>query len=295
MQPRTCLLTGDAGFVGRHMKPALEAAGWAVTGLDVARGGGEDARDYFRAGLAHYDLVVHLAAVVGGRATIEGAPLSVAVDLSIDAEMFGWALRTRPGRIVYFSSSAAYPVRWQTARARVPLHEDMIDLVRVGNPDLTYGWAKLTGEVLASHVRAAGVPVTVLRPFSGYGPDQDLDYPFPSFIDRALRRADPFEVWGTGTQVRDWVHIDDVVAATLRCIDSDIDGPLNIGWGRATSFLDLAHLVTSVAGYSPRILTRPDAPAGVEYRVCNPTRLREVYQPTITLEQGIAQALEAGR
>jgi hypothetical protein len=51
--------------------------------------------------------VVHLAAIVGGRSTIEGAPLSVAVDLSLDAELFNWALRTRPGRIVYFSSSAA--------------------------------------------------------------------------------------------------------------------------------------------------------------------------------------------
>jgi nucleoside-diphosphate-sugar epimerase len=292
---KTALVTGDQGFVGRHMLRALEVAGWQVTGLDVKRSHWQDVRDVFRDTDASYDLVVHCAAVVGGRQMIERSPLALAVDLSIDAELFGWALRARPGRIVYFSSSAAYPIEYQLRGEWLSLHEDLIDLAHIRTPDLVYGWSKLTGEMLAVHARAVGIPVTVLRPFSGYGEDQDLDYPFPSFIDRAARRADPFEIWGDGTQVRDWVHIDDVVGATMACIAQGVDGPLNIGHGRPTSFLELAGLVTEAAGYRPALALHRGRPAGVAYRVADPTRMLEVYRPVIPLELGIAKALVAAR
>jgi nucleoside-diphosphate-sugar epimerase len=285
------LVTGHRGFVGRHMSAALERAGYAVTGIDLVDG--IDARDVFRFDDTHFDLVVHLAAVVGGRATIEGAPLRLAVDLAIDAELFGWALRTRPGRIVYYSSSAAYPTALQDpiGQAVGRLREDDINLAAIATPDLTYGWAKLTGEMLAAHAEAEGLRVHVLRPFSGYAGDQDECYPFPAFIARAARRADPFEVWGTGEQVRDFIHIDDVVAGTLAAIAADVPGPVNLCTGRGVSFNELAALVTTAAGYTPRVQHRLDAPVGVAYRVGDPTKLHTVYTPRITLEEGIARAL----
>jgi nucleoside-diphosphate-sugar epimerase len=296
---KRALVTGSEGFVGRHMRVALEAAGWSVSGLDIKRGPAEDVRDVFREDDYHYDLLVHCAAVVGGRELIEGNPLALAVNLEIDAAMFSWALRTKPGRVVYFSSSAAYPVGFQSAFQRVRLTEAHIDLTGpragVGMPDQLYGWSKLTGEVLAVHARRAGVPVTVLRPFSGYGADQDLDYPFPSFIDRAARRANPFDIWGDGSQVRDWIHISDIIGATMTCIDEGIDGPLNLGWGRPTSFLELAHLVATAAQIldSTVFKIHPEKPSGVAWRVCDPTEMLKVYRPKITLEEGIVQALAA--
>ena len=60
-----------------------------------------------------FDLIVHLAAIVGGRDTIENYPLAVGTDLSIDAEFFNWAVRTKQSKIIYFSSSAAYPIHFQ--------------------------------------------------------------------------------------------------------------------------------------------------------------------------------------
>ena len=96
------LVTGDAGFVGRYFHKALD--GHDITGIDIKNG--IDARKFFTTDETCFDLVVHLAAIVGGRATIEGEPLSVAVDLAIDSELFQWALRTKPGRIIYYSSSA---------------------------------------------------------------------------------------------------------------------------------------------------------------------------------------------
>ncbi len=222
--------------------------------------------------------------------TIEGNPLSVASDLAIDADMFQWALKTRPKHIVYFSSSAAYPIFLQKLAYQQKLREIDINLEHIRTPDFTYGWAKLSGEMLASYARAEGLKVTVLRPFSGYGSDQALDYPFPSFIERAKRKADPFEVWGRGTQVRDFVHIDDVVGATFAAVMNDVT-TMNICTGRPTSFIELAEMVMLQAGYLAPIKNNLDAPIGVEYRVGDPTGMLEVYEPEISLEEGIALAL----
>lgn len=294
---RTALVTGHRGFIGRHVERRLLDEGYRVFGCDVRDPvTPQDARDFFRSNHRSYDLVVHCAAVVGGRVTIDGAPLEVAVDLAIDAELFQWAVRAQPGRVVYFSSSAAYPITWQNGDEgeRYLLAEDLLNLGPnggAGMPDQTYGWAKLTGEVLARHVDEAGVPVHVFRPFSGYGVDQDTAYPFPAFIERARRRADPFDVWGDGEQVRDFIHVDDVVGAVMAAVERDVRGPVNLCTGRGTTFNELAGLVTAAAGYSPRLHHNRDAPVGVRYRVGDPTRMLEFYRPTVSLEEGVARAV----
>lgn len=300
------LVTGAAGFVGRHMTAALTAAGHDVDSIDLEPMAVDfdpagphrehvigDVREFFYCDTTRYDLVVHLAAVVGGRRQIEGQPLSLAVDLAIDADLFGWTMRTRPGKTVYFSSSAAYPTIMQGPGSRIALREDHIDLDMIQTPDAVYGWAKLTGEILARHARDAGLDVLVVRPFSGYGEDQALDYPFPAFIDRAQRQLNPFDVWGDGRQVRDLIHIDDVCAAVLAAVEQDIDGPVNLGTGQATSFNDLADIVTAAAGYSPSIRHLPAEPVGVQYRVADPSRMLSFYTPTVTLEDGVRRALHA--
>ena len=283
------LITGNAGFVGREFMKQLD--GHDITGIDIVNG--IDARDFFAKDDTKFDLVIHLAAIVGGRATIEGNPLKVATDLAIDSDMFQWALRTRPGRTVYYSSSAAYPTAYQTHTMKYILNENHIDLDSIMSPDLTYGWAKLTGETLAKYASNEGLRVHVLRPFSGYGEDQDLDYPFPSFIARGKRKDNPFEIWGTGEQVRDFIHIEDVVSATLEAVNQNIQGPVNLGCGRATSFNELAELVSTEVGYTPEIKHILGAPEGVSYRVCDPSKLLTFYTPKISLEEGIRRAIRS--
>jgi len=286
------LITGDAGFVGGYFHKALD--GHDIIGVDIKNGLSkwQDARYFFANDNTYFDLVVHLAAIVGGRATIEGEPLSVAVDLAIDSELFQWALRTKPGRIIYYSSSAAYPIKLQDYGSTHHLTESDIDLNNIQSPDYTYGWAKLTGEMLANYAEKEGLRVHVFRPFSGYGEDQSLDYPFPSFIKRGVEKANPFKIWGSGNQVRDFIHMEDVVAATLEAVRQDIQGPVNLGLGRVTSFNDLATLVANECGYSPEFERILGAPEGVQYRVCDPTKMLSFYTPKITLEEGIARAVK---
>lgn len=281
------LITGHKGFVGGYFM--RKYAEHDIVGIDLKEG--NDCRDFFKTDNSYFDMVIHLAAIVGGRMTIEGNPLSVATDLSIDAEMFNWAMRTRPGRVVYFSSSAAYPTKFQTGSNPSKLSEQMLDLYAVSNPDLTYGWAKLTGEYLARFAQEAGIRTHIFRPFSGYGTDQDLDYPFPSYIARASRRDDPFDIWGNGHQVRDFIHMQDVVDAVDKAIELDIPGPVNLGSGKATSFRKLAAQVCEIEGYYPRYNYIETAPIGVTYRVADPTKMFSFYKPKISLEDGISMAL----
>jgi nucleoside-diphosphate-sugar epimerase len=282
------LITGDEGFVGREFRRQLE--GHEIVGVDLKSG--HDCRRFFATDSSKFHLVIHLAAVVGGRMKIDGAPLEVATDLAIDSDMFQWAMRARPHRIIYFSSSAAYPIDIQTRQFHRRQFEHDINLDDVRTPDQTYGWSKLTGEILAKYATEAGLKVHIFRPFSGYGADQDLDYPFPSLIARALRRDDPFQIWGDGTQQRDFIHIRDVVGAVLEAVRQDVQGPTNLGWGRATSFNELAEMVCKAAGYWPRLERLEAKPVGCWYRVSNSDKMHSFYTPKITLEEGIEMALK---
>jgi len=292
------LITGAAGFVGRHIDAELQSRGWETAPVDI-RATSEslpyDALDVFRWETEVYDLVVHCAYHVGGRAAIDGEPRLLARNLELDSSMFDWAVRTGQQRVLYFSSSAAYPIGVQTEASRRRLHESVIapdEQWVIGRRDARYGWAKLTGERLAQAARESGLPVTVVRPFSGYGEDQDDTYPFRAMVERAKRREDPFVVWGPGTQVRDWVHIDDVVAGALAVVESGTDEPVNLCTGIGTSMLALAELCCKEAGYRPEITPLPDKPTGVAYRVGDPTRFHQYWTPKVTLEEGVRRALE---
>ena len=280
------LITGNKGFVGKYFTEELsELPNVSITGADIKDG--IDCRDLFKRDDTQYDLVIHLAAIVGGRETIEGRPLAVADNLSIDSEFFQWCLKTKPRKVVYFSSSAAYPVSLQCDK-NIKLREFDVNLKYPSAPDMTYGWSKLVGEYLAQFVPN----VYIFRPFSGYGWDQDLTYPFPMYIKRAVERNNPFDVWGSGNQTRDFIHMKDVVNAVLAAVREGITGPTNLGTGRSTSFLELARLTSEAVGYVPEIRTNPDKPVGCMFRVADPRKMLEFYTPKITLEQGIDEAVK---
>ena len=241
--------------------------------------------------------VFHFAAIVGGRSKIEGDPMMVALDLAIDAEFFYWITRFKPKRALFPSSSAAYPIDLQTDQAAIGLAESDINFSKMGQPDMTYGWSKLTGEFLAQiAAKNYGISVACVRPFSGYGEDQDLSYPTPAIAARAARKENPFEVWGTGYQGRDFVHIDDCIDCILMAMENIHDGSaINIGQGKLTSFRDLIKIFTSFAGYSPDIKALTDKPVGVHSRYANMDYVQNTFGWTakISIEEGMRRVYDA--
>lgn len=304
------LISGSSGFVGRHFVRRLLDDGYSVVAVDVAMphlGPAivntryqivvDDIRRFMALKKAdEFDLIIHCAAIVGGRLNIDGDPLAVSTNLSIDCEFFRWIARSKtPKRVVYFSSSAVYPVELQTRRTHCGLAEGLVDLTmtRLGMPDQTYGWSKLTGELLAQKaVKDYGAEVVIYRPFGGYGEDQSLDYPFPSIIKRVMDGEDPVVVWGSGEQQRDFIHIDDVVEGVLSTYDKlPPGGTLNLGTGRGVSFRKLAELACHSAGRKAEVVNDPTKPEGVFSRICDPYQMETWFTYKITLEEGIERAI----
>jgi len=236
--------------------------------------------------------VFHFAAIVGGRLKIDGDPLMVALDLSIDAEFFYWLTRHKPQRVLYPSSSAEYPTSLQTTDGAIALSEGDIDFKKnLGTPDMTYGWTKLTGEFLAQiAAKHYGISIVCIRPFSGYGEDQETDYPVPAIALRAAKMENPFEVWGSGKQGRDFVHIDDIIDFIFILLDNVSDGSAyNIGSGKLTSFLELIDVFSKIANYKPTIKPLLDKPVGVHSRYCDMSLVEKKFgwKAKISLEEGM--------
>ena len=307
------LITGGAGFVGRHfarhyanlgchvhvvdnLVSGLMPTAWPFKPIDIYRitWKNSDCRIYFKTSKASdFDLIIHCAAIVGGRLKIEGDPLAVATDLSIDAEFFNWCVRGKPRKVVYFSSSAVYPVELQTRDKHCALCEALVNFngTRVSLPDMTYGWAKLTGEYLAKFAAEKyGLNVVIYRPFSGYGEDQSFDYPFPSLIARVLAKENPIVIWGSGEQQRDFIHIDDIVAAVEATMDKLRPGEvMNLGSGQGVSFRELVTTACTLLKRSCQTVSDLDKPEGVFARVADSAYMRQFYAPKIGLPDGIAR------
>ncbi|TCU14106.1 NAD-dependent epimerase/dehydratase family protein [Rhizobium sullae] len=162
------LVTDRCGFVGRHLCDRLLAEGFDVVCVDLMKPGTgarppvssqrlhrqftlnqQDCRAFFESSTEHFNYVFHLAALVGGRMTLENQTPLVAEDLAVDAALWRWAGECSPGTVVCSSSSAPYPVSLQTEATQTRLSEDVISFERpIGVPDLGYGWTKLTGKYL---------------------------------------------------------------------------------------------------------------------------------------------------
>lgn len=290
------LVTGCAGFLGRHFVHELRTRGYDVDGIDLLsmrypgnldfrmqegygliRTSTGDAMSVFHNPLnlpqKKWDLVVHAAAVTPNRLGIDRNHMSHIQNRMLDAAMFDWAVRTNQRHVLYLSSCVTL---------------DMI-------PD-AYGQAKLAGEHMAELARRCGLPVTVVRPFSGYGSDQSGDFPFGAFIDRTIRGEDPFTIWGDGSQVRDWIHVDDVVRGALAAVESGTESPVQLCTGVATFMRDVVLAIHQEAEFYPTYQFEGDMPTGPIRRVGDPRAMLQFYTPTVSLEQGIKRALtERGR
>jgi nucleoside-diphosphate-sugar epimerase len=323
MTMKKILITGGAGFVGRHFVKYFLDQGDKVICVDsiVPLTGGidpndgwplfspfeyenfeflkMDCRDFFVArDDTDFDLVIHLAAMVGGREMIENNPLAVAEDLAIDAMYWSWAARVRPKKSICFSSSAAYPIDFQRSVGYCLLKEDMISFnSNIGMPDMSYGWAKLTHEYLAQLAyEKYGINSVTYRPFSGYGEDQDSAYPFPSICKRVLSNFgnSKLQVWGTGDQMRDFIHISDCVAGVIATMDQVNDGSaINLSTGILTSFKEFALSAAKIAGYETEVYGNSTKPEGVFARGGDTALQKSLgFTAKVSFNDGISRALK---
>lgn len=272
------LVTGAAGFVGRHLVARLRADGWDVVALTR-----DDVDLSDRLALEH---VVRRTscdvAVVLHAARRKATAAERSTTAAVNASSAGWLVEALPdscGAVLRVGSSTEY------AASAAPLSEDA-----ALQPRGFFGATKAAGSLLLQATAAErGMRSVVLRAFQVYGPGDHHGRLVPTVL-RAAATGDVLPLTAPGSR-RDWVWVGDVVDACVRALERDVAGVVNVGTGVQTANEELVALAAAAAGR--RIRTDPGAHPGRDWDtgdwVCDPSRARDVlgWEPTVDLAEGL--------
>lgn len=305
-QPKTCLVSGAAGFVGSHLCRRLLEAGCRVIGIDCFT-------DYYERSLKENNLgllqnlgdfslieadlaaidglnleeegiewVFHQAAQAGVRASW-GKEFSLYTHHNVLAtqRLLEWARLNRPERLVYASSSSVYG-----DTGKLPMHEEDLPV-----PMSPYGVTKLAAEHLCNLYRQNfSVPAVSLRYFTVYGPGQRPDMAFNRFI-RAIRAGEELVVYGSGEQTRDFTYIDDIVEANLAAaMAQKAEGSVyNIGGGSRISVNGILKMLGAITGMEVKVRHEAVQAGDPPHTYADTGRAKEElnFEPRFTLEEGL--------
>jgi GDP-L-fucose synthase len=293
---RTVAVPGGSGFLGSQVVKRLEAAGASVF-VPRSRDYDLTTEDRVRAmyEAARPDVVVHLAARVGGIGANQRSPGSFFYDnLMMGALLIEHARRWGLEKFVCVGTVCSYP-----KFATVPFRED--DLWS-GYPEETnapYGIAKKSLLVqLQAYRQEFGMRGIYLIPVNLYGPRDNFDlensHVIPALIRKCVeaveRNEDVIEVWGSGVPTREFLYVDDaadgIVAGAERYEGSE---PVNLGTGREISIRDLATLIAELAGYRGTFTWNTTRPDGQPRRALDVSRARDEFGWTarVPFEEGL--------
>jgi nucleoside-diphosphate-sugar epimerase len=308
------LVTGGASFIGSHLVDALVERGARVRVVDdLSSGKLENIRGHLanctvefiqadlrepgvaRAAMQGIQVVFHLAADHGGRGYVDLHQAGPASNLFLDGLVFWEALRAGVEKVVFASSGCVYPNFLQgDADKEVYLSEDVVKPPY--DADNMYGWAKLMGELtLRAYHKEYGLKAVSCRYFTVYGPRAVENHAIMAMIARAFVRQNPFEVWGDGTQVRNWTYVEDIVQGTILAAEKIDDGTaINLGTMERVRVIDAVKLVLEYTGHQAEIVFRPDMPTGPLNRVADNTLARKLlgWEPKVPFREGLKRTIE---
>ncbi len=309
------LVTGGASFIGSTLADGLLDRGASVRVVDdfssgvmkniqgavdggaveLIRGDLRDP-DVAARSVRGTDVVFHLAADHGGRGYVDRHQWACSTNLGLDALLFRTALAAGVEKITYASSGCIYPLYLQADPGEILyLTEDMAGAPGY-DPDGMYGLAKLAGELTLRALHdEQGMKTASCRYFTVYGPRGVENHAVIAMIARAFLRQDPFYVWGTGEQIRNWTYVDDIVSGTILAAERIDDGTaVNIGTMERVRVIDVVKMVCELAGYEPKIELQPDMPTGPLNRVADNSLARNLlgWEPTVPFAEGLKRTLE---
>ena len=313
-QKRKVLVTGGASFIGSNLVNALLDRGAHVRVVDDMSSGRlsnisgliEQKRvellegDLRAQGVAEratagMSVVFHLAADHGGRGYVDLHQAACSVNLMLDGLVFQACKNARVEKVVYASSGCVYPNHIQTNPSEVLyLTEDM-----VGPPydaDHMYGWAKLMAEMtLRAYHKDWGMKSASCRYFTVYGPRGVENHAVIAMIARAFVKQDPFAVWGTGEQIRNWTYVDDIVAGTILAAEKIDDGTaVNLGTMERIKVIDAVHEILRIFKHNPKIELQPNMPTGPLNRVADNSLAKRLmgWEPKVMFKDGLRKTID---
>jgi nucleoside-diphosphate-sugar epimerase len=299
--PLRILVTGAAGFVGSHLSEALLSAGHDVVGLDgfvasYARPLKESnlagawshprfrflecdlAVDPLDGCLDGIDVVVHLAAMAGLPRSWTEFQTYVDCNVTATQRLLEACRGASLTKLVHVSTSSVYGV------------DAVGDETCPTRPMSPYGVTKLAAEHLVlAYVANHGVPATVLRYFSIYGPRQRPDMAYNIFID-ALRNGRPITVFGDGLQSRSNTFISDCVRGTIQAIHGGETGEVyNIGGGEPITLNEAIGWIAECLGVQPDLARAPARPGDQRHTLADTRKARAAfgYRPQVPPRLGL--------
>ena len=304
---KKALILGAGGFIGSHMAKRLKSEGFWVRGVDLKNPefstsvadefiiGDLREQDICRKVLdQNFDEVYQFAADMGGAGFIftgeNDADImhnSAIINLNI-AEL---AHKQNVGKIFYSSSACMYPEHNQLDPDNPKCSEDS---AYPANPDSEYGWEKLFSERLyLSYARNHGLNVKVARFHNIFGVEGTWEggrEKAPAALCRKVAECNEggqIEVWGDGKQTRSFLYIDECIEGVRRLMNSDFEGPVNIGSDEMISINDFAKMIIKISGKNITINNIP-GPEGVRGRTSDNALIQEKlkWAPSLTLEEG---------
>jgi GDPmannose 4,6-dehydratase/GDP-L-fucose synthase len=251
------------------------------------------------------DAVILAAAKVGGIHANDTYPADfIYENLMIECNVIHQAYRAGVRRLLQLGSSCIYP-----RMAPQPMAEDALLTGTLEPTNEPYAIAKIAGiKLCESYNRQHGVDYRSVMPTNLYGPGDNFhpenSHVLPALIRRfheaAQAGAESVTIWGTGTPRREFLHVDDMAAASLFVMDLDAEtyaretrpmlSHINVGTGTDVSILELAQMVARATGFQGEILTDPSKPDGTPRKLMNVDRLARLgWRAGIALEDGIAE------
>ena len=271
---RRVLVTGGSGFIGRHAVASLSAAGAHVRvvdlkphpdpSVDIVVGDIADAEALNGAFAGGIDSVVHLAAVTSVLRSVENPGGTFDTNVLGTHVLLEAARRAGVGSLVFASTNAVTG----------PMEAPAIVETAVLKPLTPYGATKAAGEMLMSAYTASyGVRCVCLRLTNVYGPGMQAKDSIVARLMRSIRLEREFEIYGDGRQVRDYVHVSDVIAAVRLGLDRpDWQGPIVIGSGKSLSVLEVVDTVREVTGAPLSVRHGPARPGEMPAVIVDPSR-----------------------
>src|SRR5438309_720234 len=199
------------------------------------------------------------------------------------------------GKVVFASSGCIYPNLLQTDTKQILyLAEE-----QSGPPydaDNLYGWAKLMAEkTLQAYYREFGMKSASCRYFTVYGERGHENHAVIAMIARAFVKQDPFVVWGTGEQIRNWTYVGDIVEGTIRAAEVIEDGTaVNLGTMERIRVLDAVDEVLRYSGHKAKIDLHPELPTGPLNRVADNSLARNLlgWEARVKFMDGLHRTID---
>jgi UDP-glucose 4-epimerase len=271
---RRVLVTGGSGFIGRHVVSELSADGALVRvvdlqshvdpSVDVVIGDIADPAVLERAFDGGFDSIVHLAAVTSVLRSLEQPELTYRTNVA------GTAALLEAGRAAGVTSLAFASTNAVTG----PMDAPKISEAATLKPMTPYGSTKAAGEMLMSAYTASyGLRCACIRLTNVYGPGMQAKDSIVARLMRAIRLDTTFEIYGDGNQVRDYLHVTDVVAAMrLGLVSDQWAGPMVIGSGRSLSVHQVVQAVRDVSGSDVEVRHGPAKAGEMPAVIVDPSR-----------------------